>query len=55
MCDVQLTYKVNKGKGLGYKQVPPPYNHNYSRMPTTEQDLENEKNMMCGKPRDYVQ
>ncbi|MFS7918577.1 hypothetical protein Hanom_Chr03g00202811 [Helianthus anomalus] len=54
LCDVQLAYKENKGKGLGYKQVPLPYNHNYSRMPTTEQDLKNEKNMMYGKPSDNV-
>ncbi|MFS8007832.1 putative transcription factor interactor and regulator CCHC(Zn) family [Helianthus anomalus] len=36
MCNVQLGFKENKGKGLGYNQVPPPYNHSYSRMPTTE-------------------
>ncbi|MFS7890064.1 hypothetical protein Hanom_Chr00s000006g01614371 [Helianthus anomalus] len=36
VCDVQLAYKKNKGKGLGYNQVAPPYNHNYTRMPDTE-------------------
>ncbi|KAJ0575910.1 putative nuclear polyadenylated RNA-binding protein Nab2/ZC3H14 [Helianthus annuus] len=54
LCDVQLAYKENKGKGLGYKQVPPPYNHNYSRMPTTEQEQENYDTMIYGKPSDYV-
>ncbi|MFS7987840.1 hypothetical protein Hanom_Chr11g01027581 [Helianthus anomalus] len=54
MCNMQLAYKENKGKGLGYNQVPPPYNHNYSRMPSTEQDLENEKNMMYVKLSDCV-
>ncbi|XP_022004044.1 uncharacterized protein LOC110901531 [Helianthus annuus] len=54
LCDVQLAYKENTGKGLGYKQVPPPYNHNYSRMPTTEQEQENYDIMIYGKPSDYV-
>ncbi|MFS7890069.1 hypothetical protein Hanom_Chr00s000006g01614421 [Helianthus anomalus] len=35
-CDVQLAYKKNKGKGLGYNQVAHPYNHNYTRIPDTK-------------------
>ncbi|MFS7918897.1 hypothetical protein Hanom_Chr03g00206581 [Helianthus anomalus] len=55
LCNVQVAYKANEGKGLAYNQVPPLYNHNYSRIPTTEQDLEDEKkNMMYVKPSDYV-
>ncbi|MFS7930603.1 hypothetical protein Hanom_Chr04g00346191 [Helianthus anomalus] len=55
LCDVQLAFKENKGKGLGYKKVRPPYNHNYSRIPTTEQELENYDKIIYGKPSDYVQ
>ncbi|KAJ0767171.1 putative nuclear polyadenylated RNA-binding protein Nab2/ZC3H14 [Helianthus annuus] len=54
MCDVQLAYKKNKGKGLGYNQVTPPYNQNYTRMSDTEEDLENEQHMVYGKPSDYT-
>ncbi|XP_021996295.1 papilin-like [Helianthus annuus] len=54
LCNVQLAYQENKGKGLGYKKVPPPYNHNYSRLPVTEQEMENYDTMMYGKPSDYV-
>ncbi|MFS7970983.1 putative transcription factor interactor and regulator CCHC(Zn) family [Helianthus anomalus] len=54
LCNVQLAFKDNKGKDLGYKQVPPPYNHSYSRMPTTEQEKENYNKMIYGKPSDYV-
>ncbi|MFS7934933.1 hypothetical protein Hanom_Chr05g00397491 [Helianthus anomalus] len=54
LCKVQWAFKENKGKGLGYKQVAPPYNHNYSRMPTTEQEIENYDKMIYGKPSDYV-
>ena len=40
LCNMQLAYQENKGRGLGYKQVPPPYNHNYSRLRITEQEME---------------
>ncbi|MFS7986782.1 hypothetical protein Hanom_Chr11g01014301 [Helianthus anomalus] len=42
VCNMQLAYKENKGKGLGYNQVAPPYNHNYTKNPDTEEELENE-------------
>ncbi|MFS8008305.1 hypothetical protein Hanom_Chr14g01271151 [Helianthus anomalus] len=54
LCNVQLAFKENKGKGLGYTRVSPPYNHNYSRLPTTEQEIENYDKMIYGKPSDYV-
>ncbi|MFS7935786.1 hypothetical protein Hanom_Chr05g00407661 [Helianthus anomalus] len=54
VCNVQLAYKENQGKGLGYNQVAPPYNHNYTRMPDTKEELENEQHMMYGKPSDYT-
>ncbi|MFS7900046.1 hypothetical protein Hanom_Chr07g00616451 [Helianthus anomalus] len=53
-CNVQLAFKVNKWKGFGYNQVAPPYNHNYTRMLDTEEDLENEQHMVYGKPSDYT-
>ncbi|MFS7967208.1 hypothetical protein Hanom_Chr09g00783091 [Helianthus anomalus] len=51
---MQLAYKENKGKGLRYTQVLPPYNHNYSRLPITKKEMENYNKMMYNKPSDYI-
>ncbi|MFS7928339.1 hypothetical protein Hanom_Chr04g00319601 [Helianthus anomalus] len=54
LCNVQLAFKENKGKDLRYTWVLPPYNHNYSKLPTTKQEMENYDKMIYGKPSDYV-
>ncbi|KAJ0542188.1 putative transcription factor interactor and regulator CCHC(Zn) family [Helianthus annuus] len=48
ICDIQLEYKEKKGCGLGYKKVPPPYNHNYTYMPYSTEELTNEDMMTYG-------
>ncbi|MFS7974348.1 putative transcription factor interactor and regulator CCHC(Zn) family [Helianthus anomalus] len=48
LCDQQLAYKENKGRGLGFNQVPPPYNDNYTYLPMTEEELMNENKMAYG-------
>ncbi|MFS7911272.1 hypothetical protein Hanom_Chr02g00116171 [Helianthus anomalus] len=52
ICDIQLEYKEKKGAGLGYTKTPPPYNHNYTYMPFTEEELINEGKMTYG-PKTY--
>ncbi|MFS7979038.1 hypothetical protein Hanom_Chr10g00922671 [Helianthus anomalus] len=42
LCDLQLVYKKRKGCGLGYSQVPPLYNHNYTYLPFIVEELVNE-------------
>ncbi|MFS7904829.1 hypothetical protein Hanom_Chr01g00040641 [Helianthus anomalus] len=37
LCDLLLAYKRKKGCGLGFNQVPPPYNDNYTYLPVTEE------------------
>ncbi|MFS7975402.1 putative transcription factor interactor and regulator CCHC(Zn) family [Helianthus anomalus] len=52
ICDIQLEYKERKGAGLGYTKTPPPYNHNYTYMPFTEEELINEGKMTYGPKTD---
>ncbi|MFS7955752.1 putative transcription factor interactor and regulator CCHC(Zn) family [Helianthus anomalus] len=52
ICDIQLEYKEKKGAGLGYTKTPPPYNHNYTYMPFTEEELINEGKMTYGPKTD---
>ncbi|MFS7944808.1 putative transcription factor interactor and regulator CCHC(Zn) family [Helianthus anomalus] len=52
ICDIQLEYKEKKGAGLGYTKAPPPYNHNYTYLPFTEEELINEGKMTYGPKMD---
>ncbi|MFS7932533.1 putative transcription factor interactor and regulator CCHC(Zn) family [Helianthus anomalus] len=52
LCDQQLAYKKKKGCGLGFNQVPPPYNDNYTYLPMTEEELMNEDKMAYGPKTD---
>ncbi|MFS7935433.1 hypothetical protein Hanom_Chr05g00403361 [Helianthus anomalus] len=52
LCDLQLAYKRKKGCGLGFNQVPPPYNNNYTYLPVTEEELMNEDKMTYGPKTD---
>ncbi|KAJ0743680.1 putative transcription factor interactor and regulator CCHC(Zn) family [Helianthus annuus] len=48
LCDQQLTYKENKGRGLGFNQAPPPYNNNYTYLTMTGEEMMNESRMTYG-------
>ncbi|MFS8006399.1 hypothetical protein Hanom_Chr14g01248721 [Helianthus anomalus] len=52
ICDIQIEYKEKKGAGLGYTKTPPPYNHNYTYLPFTEEELINEGKMTYGPKTD---
>ncbi|KAJ0871822.1 hypothetical protein HanRHA438_Chr11g0516801 [Helianthus annuus] len=52
LCDLQLAYKRKKGCGVGFNQVPPPYNNNYTYLPVTEEELMNEDMMTYGLKTD---
>ncbi|MFS7906755.1 putative transcription factor interactor and regulator CCHC(Zn) family [Helianthus anomalus] len=52
LCDQQLAYKKKKGCGLGFNQVPPPYNDNYTYLPMTEEELIKEDKMAYGPKTD---
>ncbi|MFS7971873.1 putative transcription factor interactor and regulator CCHC(Zn) family [Helianthus anomalus] len=52
LCDQQLAYKKKKGCGLGFNQVPPPYNDNYTYLPMTEEELMNEDKVAYGPKTD---
>ncbi|MFS7994716.1 hypothetical protein Hanom_Chr12g01109311 [Helianthus anomalus] len=52
ICDIQLEYKKKKGCGSGYNKVPPPYNHKYTYMPYSVEELINEDMMTYGPKTD---
>ncbi|XP_076935408.1 uncharacterized protein LOC143602045 [Bidens hawaiensis] len=43
MIKKQLKWKENKGEGIRYSVVPPPYNDNYTGLPLSKEDEEMEK------------
>ncbi|MFS7913376.1 hypothetical protein Hanom_Chr02g00141121 [Helianthus anomalus] len=52
LCDIQLEYKGKKGCGLGYNKVPPPFNHNYTYLTLTVEELVNADTMTYGPKTD---
>src|ERR1044071_707791 len=49
MISSKLKFRENKGAGIGFVEIAPPYNHNYTRLPLSDEEIENEKNMEYGK------
>ncbi|XP_021985548.1 uncharacterized protein LOC110881654 [Helianthus annuus] len=54
MINQQLKYskKEVRNKGLGFVAIPPPYNHNYSSIPMTDEEIADLPEMEYGKPED---
>ena len=54
MIDQSMQFKRNQSKGLGYKFVPPPFNHSYEPKPLSKEEIANESFMIYGKPSGFV-
>ena len=54
MIDHCLQFKQNQQKGLGYDNVPPPFNHTYQYQPLSKEEIANEPFMVYGKPSGFV-
>ncbi|KAM0036988.1 putative transcription factor interactor and regulator CCHC(Zn) family [Helianthus debilis subsp. tardiflorus] len=54
MINQQLKYskKEVRNKGLGFVCIPPPYNHNYTSIPMTDEEIADLPEMEYGKPGD---
>ncbi|MFS7968207.1 hypothetical protein Hanom_Chr09g00794771 [Helianthus anomalus] len=49
---LKYSKKEVRNKGLGFVCIPPPYNHNYTSLPMTEEEIDNLLDMEYGKPGD---
>ena len=54
MIDHCIQFKHNQSKGLGYDNVPPPFNHTYQIQPLTKEEIAKEPFMVYGKPSGFV-
>ena len=49
---LQFSKKEVRNKGLGYVSISPPYNHNYTSIPITEEEIANMPDMEYGRGSD---
>ena len=54
MIDHCMQFQKNQSKGLGYNQVPPPFNHSYQHKPLSKEEIANEPFMVYGKPSGFI-
>ena len=54
LFEPQLKFKDNQNKVLGYDSVPPPFNHNYTSILMTQEEIVREAHLRYGKPAGFV-
>lgn len=49
MIEKQIKWQGKKNVGLGYNNVPPPFNDNYTPTPLTKEEIDREEHLQYGK------